>query len=67
MKKIQHTMQLVTVLYFIIAGLILWLMSKKLSGDWLLQHMFPLALGLIVFWFILIFLTLKIQNGGKKK
>lgn len=67
MKKIQHTMQLVTVIYFVAAGLILWLMSKKLSGDWILQHVLPLALGLIVLWFILIFLTLKIQSGGKKK
>ena len=67
MKKIQHTMQLVTVLYIVAAGVILWLMSKRLPGDWLLHHVIPLALGLVVLWFLLIFLTLKIQSGRRKK
>ncbi len=66
MRKLQHTMQVVTVLYIVAAGLLLWLISKKLSANWLLHHLLSVALGLIVIWFVLVFLVLKIQSGKKQ-
>lgn len=52
-------MQIISGAYFIIVSLGLFLWIHFLGGDILVKHMIPLALGLIVLWFFMIYAVMK--------
>lgn len=65
MKETRKWMQLVTLLYLVLVGAGLYLAAKLLPAAQLLDAILPLALILIVLWFVLIFVTLKWQSRKK--
>lgn len=58
-------MQVVTLLYLVLVGIGLYIAAKVLPAETLLNAILPLALILIVLWFVLIFATLKWQSRKK--
>lgn len=65
MKETKKWMQVVTLLYLVLVGAGLYAASKVLPAAQLLDAILPLALILIVLWFVLIFVTLKWQSRKK--
>ena len=65
MKETRKIMQVVTLLYLVLVGIGLYIAAKVLPGETLLNAILPLALILIVLWFVLIFATLKWQSRKK--
>lgn len=65
MKDHKNIMQIVSTGYFLMiaAGLFLWI--HFFSADRLVKNMIPVALGLIVLWFLLIYVVMK--REGKRK
>lgn len=60
-------MQIVTGIFFFIvaAGLFLWI--HFFSADILIKNMIPVALGLIVLWFLLIYAVMKKKEKRRMK
>lgn len=65
MKETRKIMQVVTLLYLVLVGIGLYIAAKVLPAESLLNAILPLALILIVLWFVLIFATLKWQSRKK--
>ena len=63
----KKTMQMVTGIYFIAVAVGLFLLSKMIPAQTLLNMILPLALVLLVVWFLLIFAVLKYQTKQKQK
>ncbi|MEA5056448.1 hypothetical protein SDC9_95935 [bioreactor metagenome] len=55
----KEHMKMISGVYFIIVSLGLFLWIHFFSGDILVKHIIPVALGLIVLWFILIYAIMK--------
>ena len=66
MKETRKIMQVVTLLYLVLVGIGLYIAAKVLPAESLLNAILPLALILIVLWFVLIFATLKWQSRKKE-
>lgn len=66
MKEQKKTMQIVTGIYFIAVAVCLFLLSKIIPAQTLLDMVLPLALVLLVVWFLLIFAVLKYQTKQKQ-
>ena len=66
MKEQKKTMQIVTAIYFIAVAVGLFLLSKMMPAQTLLKMVLPLALVLLVVWFLLIFAVLKHQTKQKQ-
>lgn len=65
MKETRKIMQVVTLLYLVLVGIGLYIAAEVLPVETLLNAILPLALILIVLWFVLIFATLKWQSRKK--
>ena len=65
MKHPKAMMQIVTVLYLLLAAALLDVAAQRIPSQTLLQTMLPLALGLLALWFLLIYAILKWQNRKK--
>lgn len=55
----KEHMKMISGVYFIIVSLGLFLWIHFFSRDILVKHIIPVALGLIVLWFILIYAIMK--------
>ncbi len=62
MKNPKNTMGILTLIYLIVVGLGLFFAAKVIPAAKLLDAMLPLALGLLLLWFVLIFAVLKWQG-----
>lgn len=67
MNEQKKTMQIVTAIYFIAVAVGLFLLSKIIPAQTLMKMVLPLALGLLVIWFLLIFAVLKHKTKQKQK
>ena len=64
MKERKNMMQIVSVGYFLIVAVSLFLWVEFFSVDSLLENIIPVALGLIVLWFLFIYIVMKRQCKG---
>ncbi len=67
MNEQKKIMQMVTGIYFVAVAIGLFLLSKIIPAQTLLHLVLPLALVLLVVWFLLIFAVLKRQTKQKQK
>ncbi len=67
MNEQKKIMQMVTGVYFVAVAVGLFLLSKIIPAQTLLHLVLPLALVLLVVWFLLIFAVLKHQTKQKQK
>ena len=65
MKETRKIMQVVTLLYLVLVGIGLYIAAEVLPVETLLNAILPLALILIVLWFVMIFATLKCKRRKK--
>lgn len=67
MNEQKKIMQMVTGIYFVAVAIGLFLLSKIIPAQTLLHLVLPLALVLLLVWFLLIFAVLKHQTKQKQK
>lgn len=63
-KEHKNMMQIVSVGYFLIVAVGLFLWVEFFSVDTLLENILPVAVGLIVLWFLFIYIVMKRQCKG---
>lgn len=66
MKNGKNLMMLVTLCYLVVVGAGLFLAARYIRAETLLDAILPLALALLVLWFVLIYAALRLQHKRKK-
>ncbi len=66
MKNGKNIMMLVTLCYLVVVGAGLFLAARYIRAETLLDIILPLALALLVLWFVLIYAALRLQHKRKK-
>lgn len=65
MKEHKSIMQIVSGVYFFIVAIGLYLWIHFFSADMLVKNIIPIALGLIVLWFLFIYIVMKKESQRK--
>lgn len=66
MKNGKNLMMLLTLCYLVVVGVGLFLAAHYIPAEALLDAILPLALALLVLWFVLIYAALRLQHKRKK-
>lgn len=65
MKGHKSSMQVISSIYFLIVAIGLFLWIHFFSADILVKNMIPVTLGLIVLWFLFIYIVMRQQGKGR--
>ena len=66
MKNGKNIMMRVTLCYLVVVGAGVFLAARYIRAETLLDIILPLALALLVLWFVLIYAALRLQHKRKK-